>query len=189
LTVATDQPVVGTSHRPYLHPGGLLPRTSCPIGARADINGHPGLDDVSMFDSLFTPGGQRGTIADAIRAGLAPTAAQVGSLSPKLFLCPRLFAVPVLNAPVFNGSITAGSYPVQGLAYLYIEPRDSNGNERPDHGITFGVRRTVTQINAIVIDPAWFPETASLPLPIGEYLGENLTKQVALVHDFDDPVT
>ena len=187
LTVATNQQLVRSSRAPYLGPGGLLTGTGCPIGARTNIRGN-GLDDVSMFDPLFTPGGQGGAIADAIRAGLPPTAAQVGSLSPKLFLCARLFAVPVLNAPIFNGGIRAGSYPVQGLAYLYLEPRDGNGNERPDHGFTFR-GGTLTRINAIVIDPAWFPDTASLPLPIGEYLGENLTKQVALVHDFDDPGT
>jgi hypothetical protein len=77
--------------------------------------------------------------------------------------------------------MATGSYPVQGLAYLYLEPDGGS------YGITINARRTVIQINAIVIDPRWFPKTASLPVPVGEYLGENLTKQVALVHDYDDP--
>jgi hypothetical protein len=189
LTVADDVDVVGDSHPPYLdvtaNGTGLLMADTCPNSDRGDINGHPDRDVTSMFRADFTPGGPSGTIAGLIRAGASPTAAQRGSLSSRLLLCPRLFTVPVLDAPTVDRAIGTGSYPVQGFRYLYLEPTNANG---ASYGFTFS-NRTVTRINAIVIDPAWFPETAALPLPIGEYLGENLTKQVALVHDYGDPDT
>jgi hypothetical protein len=182
LTIAEAEAVVSLSHRPWLHPGGLLPKRDCPGAQRGNVNGHPDLDVTSMFRADLTPGGPNGTIADLVRDGASPTPAQRGSLSAKLFLCPRLFTVPVLDAPIVDRAIDTGTYPVRGFKYLYLEPDGGS------YGFTL-TGRTVTKINAILIDPAWFPDTASLPLPVGEYLGENLTKQVALVHDIDDPGT
>ncbi len=178
---------------------GRLTRTGCPgTDGQITLDGHPGVDGNALVQPALLSA--TGTSADPnlLRAVVQGTSAWdpslAGALSSKVFRCPRLALVPVLSLPVsgtgtprkFTSSLSCSGYyntpsqscafPVWDLRYVWLDSLQfSSGSP------------SLQALRGWVLDPRLLPSTVSVPGKVGPYLGDDLPKQVLLVHDIGDP--
>lgn len=140
-------------------PQGRL-RTLC-TGDTGTISGVPDtLDATNLFRSsngLMAPGVSSWELRDRVRNGYAANARFRGALLEKVFDCPRLLLVPVLDTsnPPAGTRAGAGTYPVVGLTYFYVYDVGRWGVERASRGLIRQSDGRVVGVRGWAIDPAY----------------------------------
>lgn len=134
------------------------------------------LDATSLFrssnglvDSSVSPFGLR----DRLSAALPPDDTYRGTILPKIFKCPRLLLVPVLDT---DRPPDAGGYPVVGLTYFWVSDNGDVFRSRALRGLITDDSGEVVGIRGWVVDPGyvrggeWYRPTGYDPttaLPMG----------------------
>lgn len=139
-------------------PGRL--RTHC-TGDTGTIGGVPGtLDATNPFraaNGLMAPGVNATSLRERVRDGLAANAGLRGAFRERIYDCPRLLLVPVLDTsvPPAGPDGAAGTYPVVGLTYFYVYDVGRFGVPRAARGLVRQSDGTLVGIRGWVIDPAY----------------------------------
>jgi hypothetical protein len=142
------------------------------------ISGLPGtFDATNLFrrsNGLVTASVSTSALRDRIRAGRAADATLRGTIVEKVFDCPRLLLVPVVDTSRPPAD-PQGAYAVVGLTYFWVSDVSRSGIPRARRGIVRDSTGQVVGIRGWVVDPGYVrggdwvdhlgdPDTA---LPVG----------------------
>lgn len=137
---------------------GRLQRDEGCSDERRTLPGRTGtFDRTSLFtrsNGLVTSGVDTTALSARISAGQAPDAALRNQITPKVFLCPRLLLVPVLD--VTRPVTGTGHHAVVGMTYFWVTgPRDFRRPSTYRGLVTTDDSSVVVGISGWIIDPLY----------------------------------
>jgi hypothetical protein len=105
-----------------------------------------------------------------------------GTISSRAMRCARLAVMPVVEP--FSVAGVINSQKIVKFVYVWLDQADTGSR-----GLRFTSTGKLTSVRGYVLQPGFFPKQVAGSPVVGPYLGDDMPREVVLVHDLGSPGT